>query len=216
MKRIKVVFLAVFIFVTSIHLLLILNLVSSSELIVPKKETVKRLDLRNVTLAPKPKPKPKPVLKPKPKPRPKPVLKPKPIPKPIVEPEPIIEEQKVQKPDEVEPELEPVVEQQTLCVEELEVIKAQYIKEVKSKIEQKKYYPKKAKRLKREGIVEVRFTIAKDGSVKDVELTNPSRYKSLNKGALKTLKSVGKFKPIPDELKLEEWEIIVPIEYRLK
>ncbi|MFT7860329.1 MAG: energy transducer TonB [Sulfurimonas sp.] len=213
MKYIKTVFVTVFVFVVAVHMLMLVNIVTQEEAVAVKKESVQKLDLRNVTIKPKPKPK----VKPKPKPKPKPVPKPKPIPEPEVVPEPELEPQEPEKVEEVEEvEEQPVVEEPRLSAPEVEVIKSRYITKVKAAIEAKKYYPRRAKRLKREGVVEVRFTILKDGSVKDAALANPSRYKRLNKGALKTLKRVGKFAPIPQELKLDSWEVVVPIEYRLR
>jgi len=228
LKHLKTTFIIVFVFVTIVHLLLIMKLVTSDKLVVTKKETVQRIDLRNVTLVSKPKvepktkPKKKPKTKPKKKIKPKPKLKPKKRPKPITKPKIVPKQEvkpktqpKVQPQKEVK-KSEPVVAEPKLTVTQAEIIKSQYIAEIKSEIEKKKYYPRRAKMLHHEGAVTVRFTILKDGSIKDVTLEHPSRYKRLNSGALKTLENVGKFSPIPKELKLDQWEIVVPIEYILK
>jgi protein TonB len=133
---------------------------------------------------------------------PKPEVKPKPEQKPIKEPEIKSEPERVEEPP--------------VSASKIDVIKAQYIEELKKAIEDKKYYPKRAKRLKHEGIVQVCFTVLKDGSIKNVTVLRPSKYKRLNKGALQTLQKVDRFAPIPKELKLDQWEIVVPIEYILR
>jgi periplasmic protein TonB len=177
---------------------------------IEEKKRVQTLDLRQVTIeTPKPKPHPRP--KPKVKPKPKPVAEPMPLP----EPEPIDEPEIAP-----EPEPEPVPESSApssqVPVSEAEVIKAAYIAAVKAAIEAKKYYPRKAKRLRREGIVEVRFTIGADGTLGSISLAGASRYRRLNDGALQTLRDVGRVAPIPEALGLEFWEIVVPIVYRLQ
>ena len=222
MKYIKSLYISVLVLVTVLHVFLLINFVKNNkEIKISKKETVQKLDLRNVTVKPKPKPKPKPKVKPKPKPKPK--VKPKPKPKPKVKPKPKPdfkkEPQKEEKIEEVpivqKPEVEPVVKKQTLSASEAELIKSQYIRKIKKIIESKKYYPRKAKRLHHEGIVELHFTISADGSIKNIVIQEGSRYKELNKGAMKTLQSIKKFDPIPEKLGLKSWEIVVPIEYKI-
>jgi len=231
LKHLKTTSISIFVFVTIIHLLLIMKFVTSDKLVATKKETVQRIDLRNVTLVSKPKvipkpkkkikkkPKPKKKIKPKPKPKPKkrvkPIAKPKPVPKPEVKPEPQAQEEPQKEVKEVK-KSEPVVAEPKLSASQVKIIQSQYIAEIKNAIEEKKYYPRRARRLKHQGVVTVRFTILKDGTIKDISLENPSRFKRLNSGALKTLQSIGKFSPIPKELKLDKWEIVVPIEYILR
>jgi len=243
LKHLKITFVIVFVFVTIVHLLLIINLVTSDKLVATKKETVQKIDLRNVTLVSKPKVepkskpkekvkptpqgKPKEKVEPKPKPRKKIIPKPKPKPKKKLEkrPKPVTKSKVIPKPKvkhktraKVKPhkkvkKSKPV---SRLSASKAKVIKSQYIRKVKSTIERKKYYPKRAKRLKHEGTVKVRFTILKDGSIKNVTLAHSSRYKRLNSGALQTLKRIGKFPLIPKALHLNQWEIVVPIEYILR
>jgi TonB family protein len=220
LKYFKIIFVAVF--VTILHLLLLLQFVSQNEEVATKKESVQRVDLRNVSIAPQPKPKP--IVKPKPLVKPK--VEPKSLAKPeVVEPEIVPEVvEEVQKPVEDMQEVEEVQEleeevisqEASLSPSEVAEIKSHYITTIKRAIEQKKYYPKKEKRLNHEGIVEVSFIILKDGTIQEVAVKNPSKYKGLNQGALETLKRVARFEPIPEELALDRWEIVVPIEYTLR
>jgi len=62
----------------------------------------------------------------------------------------------------------------------------------------------------------VAFVILPDGSVKDVKVQSPCRYRKLNKAAVRTLERVGRFPPIPDTLNVSELSICVPIRYTLK
>jgi len=86
----------------------------------------------------------------------------------------------------------------------------EFIYKVKKAIEENKKYPKIARRLKKEGIVEVEFVITADGELKSLRVIK-SCDKILDKSAIKTIKRASLYFPKP----LKEIKIKVPIEYRL-
>lgn len=183
----------------------------------PKKEKPKPVE----------KPKPKPVEKPKPKP--KPVEKPKPIPKeePKIEPkvltqqEPIVEQEFVvtepitqeERPKE-EPQVivppEPIISQ-----EDIQNAKDIYLAKLRKIIEDKKTYPKNAKRLRQSGIVHVRFTLLRDGTIQNIQVTQTSSFEILDNATLNLLQKIAKMEPFPKELSDDTMVIILPIEYSL-
>ncbi len=141
---------------------------------------------------PKPKPKPKPIEKPTPKPKPKPIVKeiPKSIPvktevlKPQPKTEPVTKEETLSvEEEETESQVEEVIKQvvaqeitqesSTAKAQEAEVLQAkqnQFLATLIEKINANKSYPNMARRRCMEGVVDVRFVVHADGSVKDIEI----------------------------------------------
>jgi len=172
------------------------------------------------------KPKPKPIEKPKqkpvikPKPKPKPLKKPKPTPKKMEKPVKKYVEKRVIDPVRKSlpppPAPKPVVAAQSVDKEKIDRIKAEYLASVRRKIEENKYYPRSAKRLRQTGVVEVKFTILKNGRIAALEVIGPCKYGRLNNAAKKTLEKIGKFDPIPEGIDSEEFRLKIPIKYMLK
>jgi len=90
-----------------------------------------------------------------------------------------------------------------------------YLVALKKQLEKGKNYPSTARRLKQEGTVRVRFTIQADGQVEDIEISESSRYSSLDKSALEAVEKMGRFQPIPGILNKKSWRIEIPIQYKL-
>ncbi len=181
-----------------------------------------------------PPPKPKPQVKPKPKPKPK--IKNKPKPKPIPEPEiePVVEQQPVEEietiveyqpqqvaiaapaPTPVAPELSaPPPAQPSFDPGKLALIEASYQSQLRQLIEAKKTYPRRAKRLGREGKVFVSFVVYPDGTIETVELKEGSGVKILDQAAIKTILSISGVLPFPNEINRDRWTFTVPISYEL-
>ncbi len=97
----------------------------------------------------------------------------------------------------------------------IKVIKDNYLAKIRREIEQNKRYPRSAKRLKQQGAVWIRFTIYADGHIGPVTLVKKSSYAKLNKAAVKILKRVGAFAPIPKELKKGSLSLTVPVRYKI-
>ncbi|MCJ8326495.1 MAG: energy transducer TonB [Campylobacterales bacterium] len=96
-----------------------------------------------------------------------------------------------------------------------ENIKNAYLTKVRKHIESHKKYPRKAKRLRQEGKVVISFIIKPDGKIHGINLKSKCPYKRLNDAALKILKKIVQFDPIPDELEKNSWKIDIPIQYSL-
>lgn len=162
------------------------------------------------------------------------VKKPIPVPvkkvieKPIVKPEPKV----IQKPVEVTKEVvepvktqvvEPVKEvvEKKVVVQEPKVVvpvfdaqkKASFISGLYAMLDENKKYPRMAKRRKLEGVVEVAFTLEKNGHIKNVILFTSCGHKILDKAALKLVSSIESYEPIPDEVSMEALNLKIPIKY---
>ena len=230
----------VFIAVVIAHLLALQTYIAKKEAVTKPKAKVYRITLSSVVvkkpvpIPPKPKvepiilppdpepevqkpepiilpPDPEPVVKPKrvkkkiKKRKKKKVVKPQPKPEPIIEPEPIVEE--------VVPE--PIVEQVKEVVQTVDTssLKDAYTSEIRRQINQHLFYPRMAKRLRMQGVVEVAFRVLSDGSITNIQILNAPK-KLLGKGAIKTLKMLN-LRPIPNALGESFLDITIPIEFRL-
>jgi periplasmic protein TonB len=72
-----------------------------------------------------------------------------------------------------------------------------------------------SKAKKEEGIVTLFFRVSKDGEITNIKIIKSSGYEKLDEAALKSVKSVGKYKAIPSELENDYLDIQVPIKFNL-
>ena len=177
---------------------------------------------------PEPKPEPKVEPKPLPKPEPKKIEKPKaepkkvekkPLPKPEPRPEPKIEPKVEPKPAITAPA--PTATPATAVnsnlpannksiasapaqkvAQELNLSNAQSdedFSKVIAAVKKHKSYPNNARRMKHQGVVEVRFLLKTDGSIDELKVTKSSGFESLDNGALENVKKASSEFPKPKE-----------------
>ena len=91
-----------------------------------------------------------------------------------------------------------------------------FLAELREAIAASRYYPPSAQARHIEGRVTLAFVLAMDGALSQVEVRGSSGYAILDQAALETLHRLGRFKPIPPELRRESWPIRVPIEFALR
>ena len=167
---------------------------------------------------PKPLPKPEPKKIEKPKPEPKKVEK-KPLPKPEPRPEPKIEPKVEPKPAITAPAPTatpaPAVNSNLPAynksiasapaqkvAQELNLSNAQSdedFSKVIAAVKKHKSYPSNARRMKHQGVVEVRFLLKTDGSIDELKVTKSSGFESLDNGALENVKKASSEFPKPKE-----------------
>ena len=167
---------------------------------------------------PKPLPKPEPKKIEKPKPEPKKVEK-KPEPKPEPRPEPKIEPKVEPKPAITAPASTatpaPAVNSNLPAnnksiasapaqkvAQELNLANAQSdedFSKVIAAVKKYKSYPNNARRMKHQGVVEVRFLLKTDGSIDELKVTKSSGFESLDNGALENVKKASSEFPKPKE-----------------
>ncbi len=94
-------------------------------------------------------------------------------------------------------------------------LKENYYSKVRNMIERKKRYPSIAKKLRQEGIVHVTFTISKNGAISDVRLVKKCSHERLNRAAVRVLKEIGSFPPIPEEVGKQSISLSVLIRYKI-
>ena len=167
---------------------------------------------------PKPLPKPEPKKIEKPKPEPKKVEK-KPLPKPEPRPEPKIEPKVEPKPAITAPAPvatpAPVVNTNLPAnnksiasapaqkvAQELNLSNAQSdedFSKVIAAVKKHKNYPSNARRMRHQGVVEVRFLLKTDGSIDELKVSKSSGFESLDKGAIENILKASSEFPKPKE-----------------
>ena len=140
---------------------------------------------------------------------------PEPIPEPVAETAPVAVAAPVVEAPPAPPAPPVVKEPPKPSADSIKMVTRTYLRSLKKQLEQIKDYPATAKRLKQEGTVRVRFTILADGKIEQIEVSESSRYSSLDNSALEAVANMGKFQPIPKLLEKERWRIEIPIQYKL-
>jgi protein TonB len=90
-----------------------------------------------------------------------------------------------------------------------------YIAAIRSKIEKHKEYPLLARRRMLEGTAVVRFSVARDGSLKGVDVLRSSGSEMLDRAALNAIRAAGGFPPPPPEFAGSETTLELPLSFRL-
>ncbi len=87
-----------------------------------------------------------------------------------------------------------------------------YALKIKEAIIRHLYYPRIARKTKKQGIVVIRFVLLSTKEVQNITIVQSSGYKILDKAAKKTIKAASKEFPAPTE----KITIQIPIEYKLR
>ena len=184
----------------------------------PPPEPPKPEPKPELKVEPKPLPKPEPKKIEKPKPEPKKVEK-KPLPKPEPRPEPKVEPKPEPAPAITAPAPiatpAPAVNTNLPAnnksiasapaqkvAQELNLSNAQSdedFSKVIAAVKKHKSYPNNARRMKHQGVVEVRFLLKTDGSIDELKVTKSSGFESLDNGALENVKKASSEFPKPKE-----------------
>ncbi|MCP5143517.1 MAG: energy transducer TonB [Gammaproteobacteria bacterium] len=90
-----------------------------------------------------------------------------------------------------------------------------YIATLAAWIDKHKRYPGELKKQHIQGVVTVRFTVRRDGSLLRNEVDRSSGYAQLDEAALATLRACDPFPAFPRQIDRDELNIAVPIEYAL-
>ena len=88
-----------------------------------------------------------------------------------------------------------------------------YLGHVRSKIDAVWEYPPAARDKGLNGVVTVRFTIARNGRLKALTVKNKSPYQLLDDEALRTIRAAAPFLPFPSEFTIETLHVSASFEY---
>lgn len=90
-----------------------------------------------------------------------------------------------------------------------------YIEMVRLRIEEHKHYPNLARAKNMEGMVTIRFVITPEGKTKAIEIARSSRYKILDRAALRAVKDAAPFPKPPSHIYQGELSLEVNIVFEL-
>jgi protein TonB len=91
-----------------------------------------------------------------------------------------------------------------------------YLAEFLAALSRYKHYPQSARLRRQEGRVVVALLLAKDGTIKDVQIKEPSRFPLLNRAALRSVRELDRFKPFPAGMDRSAWQLSVPFQYAIR
>lgn len=114
---------------------------------------------------------------------------------------------------EVKPGAIPDVTSGALSGTAIADIKSVYKAQLRSRIEENKFYPMAARRMGQTGTVIIAFTLLEDGSIINARVDDSSGIPGLDSAGLEAVKKVGKFKAIPSEFNTNSLDMSIPIKF---
>ena len=94
-------------------------------------------------------------------------------------------------------------------------VKADYLTYLYQRIRDNKFYPGKARKWRAEGRVVVSFVIGRNGKISQLEVTDTSGNRYLDKAALTTIRKIEPLKALPILISDTSWNLKVPLDYQL-
>ena len=79
-----------------------------------------------------------------------------------------------------------------------------------------KRYPKRAKRRRQQGTVNISFLILANGTVTNIRAVKSSGHVILDDSAIKAIKQISGKLPFPKEINKKQWLITIPVTYQLR
>jgi protein TonB len=163
---------------------------------------------------------PKKIDPPKPEKKPEPVKEIAPIQEEVIEelPEPVVEEiTEFIEPEETAPieEVQEYIPPQP-SPEVVKKVTDSYTNQLTRAIAKQKKYPKIAQMRQWQGEVLLNIEIDPQGNLIKVDILEESRYKILNNEAIDMVKRASPFPQPPEELRLKNFTVLVPISFKLE
>ena len=91
-----------------------------------------------------------------------------------------------------------------------------YRLEIIKRIENNKFFPKRARKMRQTGDVVVEFTLMRDGSLSEAKVLKSTAPSILEKAALKAIQVSALFPPFPEIIHRDSWSFQTSLEYRLR
>jgi TonB family protein len=92
----------------------------------------------------------------------------------------------------------------------------QYLAAIRKQVLTAQAYPKASRIMREEGVVKIRLTLLRDGSLQMIELVAPSAFKRLNDAAVHAASHSTPFPAFPAQVPYQVWKIVLPIRFKLE
>ena len=96
------------------------------------------------------------------------------------------------------------------------LVKGRWLAGLRKDVEKARFYPRHARRMGQQGAVVLLIKASRDGTIISVKLHTSSGFHLLDEAAVKAVERMVKTSPIPSELNLDFWEILVPLRYTIE
>ena len=165
---------------------------------------------------PEPEPEPEPIIAPEPMPEPEPIPEPLPEPEPVPEPDPE-PVPKAEPPPEAAPALaaEAAVAEPDGAAGRADAVRAEWLTELRLRIERSKFYPGMARYSRETGTVRLLVEIGPNADVGAVRIVDNTGSALLAQGALEILRRAAE-RPLGANALPAGFRVEVPITYRLE
>lgn len=85
-----------------------------------------------------------------------------------------------------------------------------------SYLERNKHYPMMARRMRIEGVVGVQFRVLRDGSIVDIQVSQPSQAEVLNQAAIISVERAHQKMPLPESFEVDELPVKISFNYQMR
>ncbi len=90
-----------------------------------------------------------------------------------------------------------------------------YMQQVQAALESQKFYPNRLRKMRKEGWVELSFTLDRSGSIQSERVARFDGHASFQQAALAALEKVGQFPGFPEEIDRSMWAFNITLQYTL-
>ena len=91
----------------------------------------------------------------------------------------------------------------------------EYLAHLRQHVRENNHYPTLSRRLGEEGVVVLRLTLNRNGSLMKLEVVQQCPYHRLNDAAFEGVTRAAPFGEFPAELPFEQWRITMPVRFQL-
>lgn len=93
--------------------------------------------------------------------------------------------------------------------------KERYLAGLRDQIARHQIYPQASRSFQEEGMVKIRLTLDRSGSLLKVELVESSGHKRLNDAAIRAAAKAAPYSTFPEDISFQTWKILVPVRFTL-
>ncbi len=94
--------------------------------------------------------------------------------------------------------------------------KKSYLASLRAAINTHKYYPMRAKRMRKEGKVWIAFIVYRDGRIEQIVIQKSSGEPILDRAARKSVLRLGRYQPFPREIDVASLSVVLPVNYTVR